>query len=148
MLYVASSWRNPFFDAVIQVLHAAKVNHYNFKAPGAGRNGFGWQEVMPSFDLHLQTAATTEYIAGLDHPRAVEGFAADFEAMELATRFLMVLPCGKSAHLELGWAIGRGLPTAILLDGEDTIQPELMYKMADQIFVNLGDVLEWLEVPN
>lgn len=28
----------------------------------------------------------------------------------------MVLPCGKSAHLELGWAVGAGKRTIILLE--------------------------------
>jgi hypothetical protein len=62
----------------------------------------------------------------IEHPRAIEGYDADFAAMEKADTFVMVLPCGKSAHLELGWAIGAGKRTAILL--EDPVEPELMYR--------------------
>ena len=80
----------------------------------------------------------------LDHPRSREGFAADFAAMQRADTFVMVLPCGKSAHLELGWAIGAGKRTAILL--EDPVEPELMYLMADHLSTSVHDLLDWLGV--
>lgn len=146
MLYVASSWRNKTLDAVFAVLTAAGIEHYNFKEPGAGRNGFAWQEVMPSFDYVWQQCPKDEYIAALEHPRAVEGFTSDFDAMKSADRFVLVLPCGKSAHLELGWAIGQGLPTAILLEHRPMLQPELMYKMVDHIAPSVFDLLGWLGV--
>lgn len=47
-----------------------------------------------------------EYLRMVDHPRAIEAFTADFDAMNRADTFVLVLPCGKSAHLELGWAVG------------------------------------------
>ena len=49
--------------------------------------------------------------------------------MEWADAFVLLMPCGRSAHLEAGWAIGAGKPTAILLSAGE---PELMYKMADR----------------
>jgi hypothetical protein len=52
-------------------------------------------------------------------------------------------PCGRSAHLEAGWAIGQGKPTAILLH-EDKFEPELMYRMADLIACDPGEVCDWL----
>ena len=59
--------------------------------------------------------------------------------MGWADAFVLVMPCGRSAHLELGWAAGAGKPTAILLsDGE----PELMYKMVDDICVSIDEVIE------
>ena len=83
-----------------------------------------------------------EYLRMIEHPRAIEGYAADFAAMEKADTFVMVLPCGKSAHLELGWAIGAGKRTAILL--EDPVEPELMYRGADYLARNLAELLNWL----
>ncbi len=65
--------------------------------------------------------------------------------MEKADTFVLVLPCGRSAHLELGWAVGAGKRTAILLDGP-FVQPELMYKMVDHIAPDLHDLLGWLGV--
>ena len=62
----------------------------------------------------------------LAHPIAVRGFGLDHAAMEWADATVMVLPCGKSAHLELGWACGRGKLAFVLYDGPD--EPELTYR--------------------
>lgn len=85
-----------------------------------------------------------EYLRMIEHPRALAGFDADFDAMKRADTFVMVLPCGKSAHLELGWAAGAGKRTAILL--EDPVEPELMYRCADYLAASLFDLLGWLGV--
>jgi hypothetical protein len=85
-----------------------------------------------------------EYLRMIEHPRAIEGFEADFNAMQKADTFVMVLPCGKSAHLELGWAIGAGKRTAILL--EDPVEPELMYRCADYLAPSLDALLAWMGV--
>jgi hypothetical protein len=85
----------------------------------------------------------SEYLSMVAHPRAVEGFEADFGAMQKADAVVMILPCGKSAHLELGWAVGRKR-TAILL--EDPVEPELMYKMVDYLAPSMLDLLGWLGV--
>jgi hypothetical protein len=147
-VYVASSWRNLMQDAVCHTLTAAGIDHYDFKNPPNG-TGFGWKEVMPSFDINAQLVPQDEYLTGLEHPRSIEGFESDFLAMQKADTFVLVLPCGRSAHLELGWAVGAGKRTAILLDGtlnDGMVTPELMYKMVDYIAPSLFDLLGWLGV--
>lgn len=140
-VYVASSWRNKFQPAICATLKAASIPHYDFRNPNGG-TGFAWSEIDPGW----QAWRAVDYITKLDHPRAVEGFNADMDALNRATHVLLVLPCGRSAHLELGYAVGRGKPTAILThDGEE---PELMAKMADVITSDMMAVLDWLEVPN
>lgn len=155
--------------SVCAVLRAAGIDHYDFKNPPNGA-GFGWREVRPcsgAFNcaaaVHIEgcfneqnvVAETTkpkgadwetvdDYLRMVEHPRAIEGYNADFGAMELADTFVLVLPCGKSAHLELGWAVGAGKRTAILL--EDPVEPELMYRMVDHLSTNLFDLLGWLGV--
>jgi hypothetical protein len=84
------------------------------------------------------------YLSAIEHPIAWAGFTKDFEAMQKADTFVLVLPCGRSAHLELGWAIGAGKRTAILLD--DPVTPELMYKMVDFIAKDMFSLLGWLGV--
>ncbi len=78
----------------------------------------------------------------LDHDLAVHGFERDFNAMLWATHCVLVMPCGRSAHLEAGWFIGMSKPTIIYLsDGE----PELMYKMATRLVINDYELLECLK---
>jgi hypothetical protein len=103
---------------------------------------FGSKFAVPKKGSDLVTVET--YLAMLAHPRAAAGFDADFAAMERADTFVLVLPCGRSAHLELGWAVGAGKRTAILL--EDPAEPELMYRMVDYLSPSLLDLLGWMGV--
>lgn len=68
---------------------------------------------------------------------------SDLRAMQWAEVGLLVLPCGRSAHLELGWMAGRGKRTLILT--EDGQEPELMALLADKICVSIDEVLEELK---
>lgn len=145
-VYVASSWRCLMQPSVVRILKAAGIDHYDFRNPPNG-TGFSWHEVMAGFDMDRQLADVQDYLAALEHPRSIEGFNADFEAMQRADTFVLVLPCGRSAHLELGWAVGQGKRTAILLDpATEKATPELMYRMADLVTHSMMDLLEFLGV--
>jgi len=140
-VYVASSWRNQLYPGVIAALRAAGIDHYDFRNPDGG-TGFSWDQVGGT--PFSRSEAADVYLKMIEHPRAVEGFKADFDAMQRADAFVLVLPCGKSAHLELGWAVGSGKQTAVLL--EDPMEPELMYRMVDHLAPSLFDLLGWLGV--
>ena len=140
-VYVASSWRNPYQPAVCAVLKAAGIDHYDFRNPPES-TAFSWDQV--GIPMIAGLTDRDIYLKGLEHPTAQAGFAADFAAMDKADTFVLILPCGKSAHLELGWAVGQGKRTAILL--EDPIQPELMYRMVDHLSPSVHELLGWLGV--
>jgi len=141
-VYVASSWRNPFQEAIVALLKSAKIPHYDFKNPAPGVKGFSWSEIDPEW---LAWRAK-DYREALDNPIAIAGYKNDFDAMQKADTFILVLPCGRSAHLEMGWAVGAGKRTCILThDGEE---PELMAKMVDYIATDVNELLEWLGVNN
>lgn len=144
-VYVASSWRNDLQPAVVAALRSAGIDCYDFKHPAPGDDGFSWKDVGGPAGLVGGARGRVDlatYLAMLAHPRAVEGFGNDFDAMERADTFVLVLPCGRSAHLELGWAVGAGKRTAILL--ENPAEPELMYKMVDYLAPTMHDLLAWL----
>lgn len=107
---------------------------YDFRNPRPGDNGFRWSDIEPTW----QEWNATTYRKALDHPVAKRGFGFDFGAMKWADTFVLVMPCGRSAHLELGWACGQGKETLILL--EEKGEPELMVKMVDHLCVNLDEV--------
>ncbi|GAB2762885.1 hypothetical protein [Nocardioides pakistanensis] len=139
-VYVASSWRNALQPATCAMLRAHGIDYYDFRNPAPGVLGFSWSEIDPDW----QSWTAEQYIAALNHPVAVEGYRRDFEAMQRADTFVLVLPCGRSAHLELGWAVGAGKRTAILThNGEE---PELMAKMVDLITDSHDELLEWFGV--
>ena len=141
LIYVASSWRNPMQPAVVKVLEAARFNVYDFRNPDPGDHGFRWSQI----DEEWLSWSPERYVQSLEHPIAVEGYGKDMAAMEAADTFVLVLPCGRSAHLELGWAVGQGKQTAILL-GHDEFEPELMYRMVDFLAPSTMDLLAYLGV--
>lgn len=145
-VYVASSWRCPRQPEVIEAIRGAGIDCYDFRNPPGGA-GFGWEQIGSRRTAEDAARGILEpvddYLEMVRHPRAVEGFEADFAAMKRADAFVLVLPCGKSAHLELGWAVGAGRKTAILL--EDPIEPELMYRMVSKLARTELEVVEWLK---
>lgn len=135
-IYVASSWRNQRHPEVVRSLIEYGHEVYDFKNPGQGTH-FHWSEIDPQW----KDWTCEQYREALKHPVTQDGFTSDFDAMKWADTFLLVLPCGRSAHLELGWACGMGKETLILLD---KVEPELMVKMVDHICVSMSEVHEIL----
>lgn len=144
-IYVASSWRNDHQPSVVALLRASGHEVYDFKNPSEGNNGFKWSHVMDSYTEGSQVAQVDDYLECLTHPIAEEGFKSDFDNMNWADTGVLVLPCGRSAHDEIGWMAGSGRRTAILLDPDENgmVTPELMYKMHDLITPRIEDILEW-----
>ncbi len=139
-IYVASSWRNQWQPGVVDALRQHGHEVYDFRNP-PNRTGFGWRQV--ALDMAGREAVSAEEaIKALAHPIAQAGFKSDHDAMEWADAFVMVLPCGKSAHLELGWACGKGKRTIILWVLHDA--PELMYLEADDIVTSIPELIETL----
>ncbi len=157
-IYVASSWRNPYFADVVSLLRSAGHEVYDFRNPPHGGHGFKWAEIAPDMGVGAAGcavgaatgggAAATEwtfdqYRQGLKHPKAERQFAADLQAMLWADTCVLVLPCGRSAHTEAGWFSGRGLKTIAYIPQFD--EPELMYKLFDAIVATPTELLEALK---
>lgn len=138
-IYVASSWRCAGQPGVVAALREAGHEVYDFRNPRPGDYGFAWSSLDPEWLGWTPTA----YRGHLDDPIAVAGYGSDYAAMQWADTFVLVLPCGRSAHLELGWAVGQGKRTAILLSPTG-FEPELMYRMVDLLATDLSEVVDWL----
>ena len=138
-IYVASSWRNPFQPGVVDALR--KVGHqvYDFRNPPSGVKGFAWSDIDPDWQKWSADAYRRNL---LSHPTAALGFLNDLRGMQWADTCLLVLPCGRSAHLEAGWFAGQGKRCIVLTrDGEE---PELMALLATDICVSMDEVIEAL----
>ena len=134
-VYVASSWRNTFQPEVVAALRSDGFEVYDFK----DADGFRWTEVDPEW--HEWPSDISKYLNGLQHPCAERGFNRDMTALKRAELCVMVMPCGMSASLETGFAIGAGKPTAIYIPG--LREPDLMVKMADLVTSDLAVVRQW-----
>ncbi|MHC4864621.1 MAG: hypothetical protein ACYTEX_11080 [Planctomycetota bacterium] len=137
-VYVASSWRNELQQPVVKALREAGHIVYDFRDPTPGNHGFHWREIDPNWG-HWKPFQMRD---ALNHPLAVEGHEYDRKALEWCDACVLVLPSGRSSHLELGLAIGWGKITTVLLSDGD---PEFAYRLVDYLSLSVEDVVAFLE---
>lgn len=140
-IYVASSWRNTYQSVVVETLRRAGHDVYDFRNPAPGDKGFSWTQCVEDKQWLKDPAIFRDRV--LTHPIAIAGFEKDMTALRAADATVLVLPCGRSAHLELGWAAGAGQKSIVLLD-DPMSEPELMYKMNTMICTTLVEVVDAL----
>jgi len=153
MIYVASSWRNPRYEGILDCLEQWALPYYNWR----DEEGFHWSDVFNTMTFFingeeksvadLKVSHWTDPIPGwvfanaLRHKRAQAGFLRDMSHLEAADAVVLLLPCGKNAHLEAGWAVGHGKPVALYVT--EPLQPELMYGMFDLITEDINDLMHF-----
>jgi hypothetical protein len=137
-IYVASSWRNLYQPTLVTLLRGEGFDVYDFRNPAPGDDGFAWSEI----DASWQRWSPQEYREALQHQRAQLGFVQDKRALQMADVTVLVLPCGRSAHLELGYAAGLGQRTAVLM--LEPCEAELMYLLCDKVCLSIDELLAWL----
>jgi hypothetical protein len=91
-----------------------------------------------------------EQAKGITYEEALKGWAAkhvfEFDKFHLnrATHVVLVLPAGKSGHMEITYAeYGTDAKTAILLDPED-VRWDVMYQFIPTILRQDEDLVNWL----
>ena len=135
MLYLIGSLRNPEIPKIGNAIRAVGVDVFD-----------DWFAAGPIADDSWQ-----EYEIGRGHSfgEALQGFAArhvfDFDMRHLnrADGAILVLPAGKSGHLEFGYTIGQGKKGYVLFDK----QPErydIMYQFASGVYFHLDDLITGL----
>lgn len=139
LIYVASSWRNTYQQSIVELLRSKHYEVYDFKNPGEGNRGFKWSEI----DLQWEVWTIEEYRDNLKHKISQEGFKLDFDAMKSADQCVLVLPSGRSSHLEAGYFWGAGKPLHILLISP--MEPELMYLGATSVNINIEELFRSLK---
>jgi hypothetical protein len=140
-IYVASSWRNPIQQDIVLALRKAGHEVYDFRNPAPGNSGFAWSEVNPDWLQWTPEQFIEDLYSG--HPSVERGFAFDKKALDWCDTCVLVLPCGRSAHLEAGYAAGQGKLTMFVLH-PDKFEPELMYRLGRGCVTCVEDLLDGL----
>ena len=136
-IYLASSWRNSEQPSLVTECREAGHEVYDFRNPSPGNKGFAWHEIDRDWlgwkpDVFADLLRT--------HPVAAAGFKLDKDALDWCDTCVLALPCGRSAHLELGYAAGQGKDTIVLLR-EDKFEPELMYLLCSDLVTSVDELL-------
>jgi nucleoside 2-deoxyribosyltransferase len=134
-IYLIGSLRNPEVPAVAKELRSAGFEVFD-----------DWFAAGPHAD-----DAWRDYEKARGHrlKEALVGYAArhvfDFDKYHLdrADVVVMLLPAGKSGHMELGYALGRGKPGIIQLDS-DPERYDVMYRFATAVTLDTQDTLRTL----
>jgi hypothetical protein len=123
-IYVASSWRNLVQPGIVHILRRCGHEVYDFRHPAPGNDGFSWSAIDPAW----QEWTPAQYRAALQHPVAREGYELDMAALRSCDACVLVLPAGRSANWEFGYAMGQGKRGVVVqFEGQE---PELMYREA------------------
>jgi hypothetical protein len=92
-----------------------------------------------------------EKIRGRTYKQALYGRAAtniylfDKSYIDIFDAAVCIMPAGKSAFIELGYAKGRGKKTFILLDGQDPERYDIMPNIVDKVCFNIEELKEELK---
>lgn len=128
MIYIVGSLRNPRIPEIANSWRAEGLEVFDdWYSPGPETDD-RWQE--------YERARGRTYAEALAGYHAQEVFDFDKRHLSKASTVVLVLPAGKSGHLELGWALGQGKTGYILLDGEPE-RFDIMYCFADGVFSDL-----------
>ena len=125
-IYIASSWKN-----------AKEVRELAEHLAKEGMEVYDFTDETKHFSFNLNMLpnhSEIDYLQFLrDVPESIEAFRVDRDGLDWANVVIMMLPCGRSSHLELGYGVGKGHICFIYGDlplGEY----EVMYHFADKVY--------------
>jgi hypothetical protein len=138
-------------NKVIYLIGALKNENVPILAEKIRKLGYDvfddWYSAGPEADSYFNQYRLAR---GLNYKDALNSYAArhifEFDKLHLdrADIVVLVMPAGKSGHLELGYSIGKGKTGYILMDGEPE-RVDQMHSFADEIFMNENALLEKLQ---
>lgn len=141
-IYVASSWRNLTYVAIVHALKRCGHDVYDFRNPPNG-SGFHWSQTGYEVEPGGRVSVAT-YRKMLATEVAERGYASDIAALRACDALVYVLPCGRSASWEFGYAMGRGKPCYVV--AFDDIEPDLMFREAP-ILATMADLFDLFGEP-
>ncbi|MDP3999774.1 MAG: hypothetical protein Q8P76_04290 [bacterium] len=134
-IYLIGSLKNKEIPAIGVQLRALGYDAFDdWFAPGPEADDF-WKKYEES--------------RGRTYAEALKGHAAkhiyEFDKFHLdrADIGLLIMPAGKSAHMELGYMTGSKKPTFVLMDKPD--RWDVMYQFASGIFFSMAEALEYFK---
>lgn len=134
-IYIASRWKNQAVVlALAKILESEGFEVDAFCRASDTRYVFHWSELVDN----EEGLANYDAIEFLADTRAQRAFAEDKKWLDWADAVIMLMPCGRSSHLEAGYAKGQG--KQLYIYGEfPKGQVEVMYGLADGLF-RLGEL--------
>lgn len=125
-VYVIGSLRNPRVPAIAAALREAGYDAFD-----------DWYAAGPEADdiwQHYERERGRVYAEGLAGWHAGHVYDFDRHHLTRCDAGVLVLPAGKSAHIELGFVVGQGKPGYILMESGEPDRWDVMYKFATVVY--------------
>ncbi|MEK3722289.1 LexA family protein [Paenibacillus sp. FSL H8-0034] len=135
-IYLASSWKNAeLVKGIKGLLVSSGFEVDAFCDPSEDRFVFSF-DLLPNIEnLNARTV--------LQEPIVQRAFQEDKKWLDWADTVLLILPAGKSAHLEAGYAAGAGKRLVIYQDEFPAGEYDVMYGFADLVSSDLQGIIEF-----
>lgn len=137
MIYLASSWKNPYHNSTLTLLRSWGYEVYDYR-----NVKFSWKDIDPNY----QSWSMDAFGKSLDQPIPSKTFRTDYTALLDCHALVLLLPSGISSHIEAGWVKGHKKPV-IVYSPTGVIEKDLMYKVFDTLVDGEGklkEVLSWI----
>jgi len=133
-IYLASSWKQArTVSLMARLLRFAGHEIYAFTEPDLGHYVF---DARHTFGSWVEGATARQMMQTKEARRA---FAADRDGLNWADTCILILPAGRSSHLEAGYAVGQG-KDLFILDVPVPGEWDVMYGFARAICEDIGDL--------
>lgn len=135
-IYVIGSLRNPVVPKVAEALRSVGLDAFDdWYAAGPEADDY-WRDYEKSRGHNFKQA--------LSNHAAKNVFEFDKRHLNRVDMGILVMPAGKSGHLELGYLVGLGKPGFILLDGEPE-RFDVMCQFATEVFLSQEEMLDYFK---
>lgn len=139
VIYLIGSLRNPRIPELAAYLRESATNVEVFD---------DWYAAGPEADDYWKTYEQERghtYLEALKGHSARHVFEYDKSHLDRCTHAVLVLPAGKSGHMEIMYAAyGVGAKAAILLEPDADPRWDVMYQFIPTILERDEEVLDWL----
>lgn len=139
-IYLIGSLRNPAVQNIAAILRLAGYEVFDDWFAAGEKADDSWQEYERERGRH--------YSEALYGHAATHVFEFDLHHLEESDIAVLVLPAGKSGHLELGYMAGKGRPTFILFDAEPEWRWDVMYRFATKVVFSPDELTSELQNVN
>ncbi len=150
-IYISSSWKNPHHQKLVEALRQRGHKVYDFRHPCGREDRSVWEETGVTGKIYRSDGHTgllgSELSEALGDERARKRFDEHRDAMYDADTCVLLLPSGRSSHLEAGYMKGLGKRVYVFGSQYDIHQPELMYLTLDGFFYLYDDLYAALDKP-
>ena len=136
-IYLIGSLRNPEVPILGNELRTSGAEVYDdWYAPGPETDTF-WKT--------YETDRGHNYLEALQGYHARQVFEVDYHHLNMSHGAVLILPAGKSGHLEAGFVAGQGKPLFILLDEDTPERLDIMTRFATQVFSDQKELIQIIE---